>query len=210
MGSEIMQLFDTAPVTIKNGWEKHAHEFQTRSDIALFMAKLVPARTIRLLEPTPGMGQLVNAAKARRPHLKITAPADFFQMQPQRFDCILMNPPFTWKYANIKHMPADYLHKNCPFGYRILFQCMEYSDNIIALLPTFTLTDSDTRTRELVKFGLKSITQLPRNAFGYTRVQTSVFELRKGWHKPTIYQFYELIHRKNKKNLSIGGSTAGK
>ena len=68
------------------------------------------------------------------------------------------------------------------------------SDNIIALMPWFTISDSDVRLRFLKSFGLKSITALPRKTFEYARIQTCVFELQKGWNEDTIFRVYDFIH----------------
>lgn len=48
----------------------------------------------------------------------------------------------------------------------------EMSDNIIALMPWFTISDSDVRIRKLMDFGLKSLTLLHRKTFQYARIQT--------------------------------------
>lgn len=78
-------------------------------------------------------------------------------------------------------------------GYQILLDCMEMSDHVIALMPWFTLSDSDVRLRALKSYGMKSITALPRKTFEYARIQTVVIELEKGYQYPTEFRVYDLL-----------------
>ena len=73
-------------------------------------------------------------------------------------------------------------------GYYILTECMKQSDNVIALMPWFTISDSDVRLRTLKEYGLKSLTALPRKTFQYARIQTVIIELNKGYKKDTIFR----------------------
>jgi type I restriction-modification system DNA methylase subunit len=162
-------------------------EFQTPPDVCKYMASLIPAGAKRVLEPTSGTGNLVRELN----DYEVTAPENFFTLDPSRFDCIVMNPPFSMKYAF--GVPEDLNLKGLRLGYYILQECMKMSDRIIALMPLFTISDSDVRLRYLKTFGLKSITILPRKTFKYVRIQTAVFELVKGWEKETLFKAYELI-----------------
>jgi type I restriction-modification system DNA methylase subunit len=161
--------------------------FQTPIEIAEYMCSLIPAGVIYILEPTPGNGNIVSCLNKYR----VTAPDDFSQLQPEKFDCIVMNPPFSSKYAY--GVPMDFEHKGMRLGYYILTECMKMSDHIIALMPWFTISDSDVRLRFLKIFGLKSITALPRKTFQYARIQTCVFELEKGWIAETKFKVYDLL-----------------
>jgi type I restriction-modification system DNA methylase subunit len=76
-----------------------------------------------------------------------------------------MNPPFS---------PMT-------LGYQILYNCINMSDNIIALMPWLTIINSERRTKKIIDFGLKSITHLPRNIFPGSRVQTCILEIKKGY-----------------------------
>ncbi len=153
------------------------------------------------MEPTPGEGNIVGLLG----DYEVTAPKDFFLLDKNlRFDCIVMNPPFSRKYTNLENAPASYQnHKDMRIGYQILKDCMQMSDNIIALMPWFTLIDSDVRQKQLKNFGIKSVTCLPRRTFEYIRVQTCVIELVKGWSEPTIFKVYDLEVKKNSKQLKI-------
>ena len=106
-----------------------------------------------------------------------------------------MNPPFSRKYAY--GVPDEIDQNGLRLGYHILLECMKMSGNIIALMPLFTISDSDVRLRYLKRFGLKSITMLPRKTFKYVRIQTCIFELEKGWDKTTEFKVFELMPEYN-------------
>lgn len=166
------------------------------------MASLIPDLSstlqgpMKLLEPTPGAGNLVNAIEARFQSIndinyEITAPKDFFLLPKQRFDCIVMNPPFSSKSAFMENAPSGKNKYGMRLGYFILTECMEMSDHIIALMPWFTISDSDVRLRYLKDFGLKSLTTLPRKTFQYARIQTVVIELHKGYNSATEFKVFD-------------------
>lgn len=164
------------------------------------MAKMIPFGAREILEPTPGQGNLVTAIKeelaarnVRPTQYQITAPEDFFLLPQQQYDCVLMNPPFSCKSANLKNAPLD-LQKGMRVGYQILQECMERSRHIIALMPWFTLTDSDVRLRALHDFGLISVTALPRKTFEYARIQTVVLELSEGFKARTEFRVFERLN----------------
>lgn len=166
-------------------------QFQTPPFAGKFMASLVPEEAKRILEPTPGNGQLADQLK----NYDVTAPADFFLLDKNlRFDCVVMNPPFSPKYADLSNAPAHYhSKKGMRTGYEILKDCMLLSDNIIALMPWFTLIDSDVRLKSIKNFGIKSITAMPRKTFPNARVQCVVMQLVKNWHYPTNFYVYDLL-----------------
>jgi len=162
-------------------------EFQTPKIVAEYMASLIPGHCKTILEPTPGIGNIVSYLD----NYDVTAPDNFFNLSTDHFDCIVMNPPFATKYAF--GIPEDLDIKGLRLGYYILMECMKMSDHIIALMPWFTILDSDVRLRFLKEFGLKSITSLPRKTFQYARIQTCVFELEKGYPNETEFKVFDLI-----------------
>jgi len=163
-------------------------QYQTPHNVCSYMASLIPKATKSVLEPTKGQGNLVKVLDG----FDVTAPDNFFTLQTRRFDCIIMNPPFSAKYAF--GIPENFEHKGMRLGYYILTECMKMSDNVIALMPWFTISDSDVRLRYLKQFGLKSITALPRKTFQYARIQTCVFELEKGFTGETQFKVFELLN----------------
>lgn len=168
-------------------FEKGA-EFQTPPEVAEYMCSLIPEGVVTVLEPTPGEGNILNLLGEYR----VTAPDNFFTLDPSLyFDCVVMNPPFSLKYAF--GLPEGLNMNGMRLGYHILLQCMKMSDRVIALMPLFTISDSDVRLRYLKQFGIKSITILPRKTFKYVRIQTAVFELIKGWGQPTVFEAFELM-----------------
>ena len=170
-----MPIWDESKVTTK---DKKLNDFQTPSWVVKYMVSLIPKNTKNILEPTSGQGNIIRELDGE---FKIDAPEDFFLMKRKRFDCVIMNPPFSSKYANIENAPQIKNIQGMRLGYYFLTECMEMSDHVIALMPWFTVSDSDVRIRYLIGWGLKSITALPRKAFQYVRIQTCILELSKGY-----------------------------
>jgi type I restriction-modification system DNA methylase subunit len=166
-------------------------DFQTPQEVARYMASLIPRGVKTVLEPTPGLGNIVNELEG----YEVTAPKDFFQLPFKFYDCIVMNPPFAAKYAHLDNAPAELQNAGMAVGYWMLNRCMEMSESIIALMPWFTISDSDVRLRYLKSFGLKSITALPRKTFNYARIQTCVIELNSNWGGRTEFRVYDALDK---------------
>lgn len=160
------------------------------------MVSLIPVSARTVLEPTPGIGNIV----AQLSGYDVTAPDDYFKLdKKQRFDCVVMNPPFSSKSA---YNVPEHLNKyGMRLGYHILTECMGMSDNLIALMPWFTLSDSDVRLRALKKFGMRSLTALPRKTFEYVRIQTVIIELNKGYKGQTDFKVFDLLNYKEQPQL---------
>jgi len=137
------------------------------------MVSLIPAGVRTVLEPTPGEGNLVRALAG----YQVTAPTEFWEVSG-RWEAVVMNPPFS---------PMDE-------GYRILYAVMEMSDIIIALMPWLTLINSEKRTDDINRYGLKSVTHLPRSAFKGSRVQTCILDMRKGYTGGKSIHFLSARH----------------
>lgn len=148
------------------------------------MVGMIPSGIKTVLEPTPGCGNIVACLGG----YDVTAPDDYFLMPKRRFDCIVMNPPFSAKSAHMDNVPAGVDVKGMKLGYHILFECMTMSGNVIALMPWYTISDSDVRLRHIKKFGLKSLTVLPRKTFQYARIQTVIIELQKGYKGESTFK----------------------
>jgi len=159
--------------------EFDTENFQTPEWCCKYMASLVPKKCKRILEPTPGKGNLVRALD--RKGFSVTAPEDFFRFdldtpkKKKKFDCVVMNPPFSPMRT----------------GYHILYKCMDMSKRIIALMPWLVLINSAKRTRDIFEFGLISVTHLPRKTFPGARVQTCILKMKKGWTKQTRLKYLE-------------------
>lgn len=161
--------------------------FQTPVPVCNYMVDMVPDWAIKVLEPTPGIGNIVKALEAKNRYQIITADDFFLLDKNEKFDCIVMNPPFSSKSAFMDNAPDI---KGMRLGYYILTECMKMSNNVIALMPWFTISDSDVRMRYLKDFGIKSLTALPRKTFQYARIQTVIIELEKGYQSETIFRTY--------------------
>lgn len=156
--------------------ELRKSEFQTPIELCKHMVSLIPYGVITVLEPTPGDGNLVRELSGK---YDVTAPIDFFQMEKQRFDCIVTNPPFSIEYAF--GMPDEINKKGSQVGYHILKGCMEMSNNIVALLPWFIITNSEKRMNEIKSWGLKQVCVIPRRWFPGSRASNCILVLQKGY-----------------------------
>ena len=161
--------------------------FQTPHAICEYMVSMVPDFAKTVFEPNPGLGNIVEALKRKNRYQVITADDFFLFDTAQRFDCVVMNPPFSSKSAHMENAPANVEVVGMKLGYYILKECMKMSDNIIALMPWYTISDSDVRMRYLRDFGIKSLTPLPRKTFQYARIQTVIIELEKGFQGSTTF-----------------------
>ena len=134
------------------------------------MVGILPGSGIKtVLEPTPGAGNIVKELRGYNKY-DICAPNEFWDIDG-RFDAVVMNPPFTPMVT----------------GYKILYRVMEMSDIIVALMPWLTIINSEKRTRDIVGFGLKSITHMPRSVFPGSRVQTCILNMAKGYDDDTMF-----------------------
>jgi type I restriction-modification system DNA methylase subunit len=166
-----------------------SHMFQTPPQVAEYMAGMIPHGAETVLEPTSGKGNLVRAIHEVAPSRSVTAPKNFFTMRRKRFDCIVMNPPFSSKWTF--GCPDPMKEYGMKMGYWMLDECMEMSDDVIALMPWFTLTDSDKRLEKYKNWGLVSVTALPRKTFNYSRIQTCVIQLKKGYYGPSWFHTFD-------------------
>jgi len=165
--------------------------FQTPSFVGEYMVSLLPDWVSSVLEPTPGLRQISSILVDKG--YTVYEPNDYFlHDKNNRYDAIVGNPPFSAKSADLTNAPQTIPRKGMAVGYHILNECMEMSDNLIMLMPWFTISDSDARMRKLKQFGLISVTPLPRKTFDYARIQTVVLQMQKGYTRETIFntQFF--------------------
>jgi type I restriction-modification system DNA methylase subunit len=161
--------------------------FQTPMDVCDYMANMVPKDCNVVFEPTPGLGNIVHALE--KLGFEVVTADDFFLHDwKQKYPCIVMNPPFSSKSGFLENAPVNSETKGMKLGFYILKQCMGMSDRVIALMPWYTISDSDVRMRYLKEFGIKSLTALPRKTFQYARIQTVIIELEKGYKGETIFR----------------------
>jgi len=126
--------------------------FQSPWPICEYMVNLIPENVKTVFEPTPGLGNIVSCL-ADKNRFNIYTADDFFQHdKDNRYDCIIMNPPFSAKSAYLENAPDEIKTAGMRVGYYILTECMKMSNNVIALMPWFTLSDSDVRLRYLKGF----------------------------------------------------------
>jgi type I restriction-modification system DNA methylase subunit len=171
-------------------------EFQTPPVVCRYMVSLLNGHSgvSNVLEPTKGIGNIVRELEANG--YFVTAPEDYFMLEKSlRFHAAVLNPPFSLASAIIENAPPLFLAdgKGMKFGYKVLLEVMQKADIIIALMPWFTISDSDVRLRYIKNFGLKSITALPRKTFEYARIQTCVLELQKGYKGETEFKVFDLL-----------------
>lgn len=146
--------------------------YQTPAPVCTFMAELVPDHVKTIFEPTPGEGNLVRALQKRG--FEVTAPNEFQEIHPMnKFDAVVMNPPYLRSIEN-----------------QFLYRAMEMAPLIIALMPWFSVINSDKRTKDLREFGLQKIVHLPRKTFPAIRVQTCIIVLMKGYNEKHELEFF--------------------
>jgi hypothetical protein len=159
--------------------------YQTPINICEYMISLLP-NVLEVREPTPGIGNLYNCLIDKGYSVELFS--DYFLADKTKCEAIVMNPPFSLLSCDITNAPDDWKNlKGMKVGYKFLEEAMEQSDNIIALMPWFTISDSDVRMRKIREFGLISVTPLPRKTFQYARIQTVVLQLQKRYSGNTIF-----------------------
>lgn len=183
------------------------NRYQTPLHIASYMASLVRGGSF-IFEPTPGNGNLVRVLRVNGN--TVGYPTDnYFDMremflESDIYDCVVMNAPFSSKSADLTNAPQKYLDaKGMMFGYVMLTEMMLKVDKVIALVPWFTISDSDVRLRRLKRYGLKSVTLLPRKTFDYARIQTVVLDLEKGYKGETKFLVYDTLKDEFKPKLEL-------
>lgn len=168
--------------------QSNSGEFQTPMAVAHYMAEMIPLKARWVYEPCSGSGNLSAAAASAG--CNVIESENFFATDfNKRYDAIIMNPPFSARHMH--GVPDDMREKGMRAGYWVLNKCMYMSNHVIALMPWFILLDSDVRLRKLMKFGLKSVTALPRKTFNYARIQTCVLELHRGYKGKTEYKVFD-------------------
>ncbi len=171
--------------------KSYLNDFQTPLPVANYMVSILPCGMQRILEPTPGMGNIVKALQ-QAGYSKITAPKDWWKLKKDiRFDAVVGNLPFSSK--TFFNCPAEFEGKGMAVAYEQMKVLMRMSDNIILLMPWFTISDSDVRLRMLKRWGLISVTALPRKTFQYARIQTVVLQLQKGYNGTTEFKVFDLL-----------------
>ena len=169
-------------------------KYQTPQDVCNYMSSLLGLESKYVLEPTPGHGRLYTTL-LQHGH-RVVAPEDFFLLDKNdRYDAVVMNPPFAEKYTILDNAPEHYRKNGMKVGYMMLFDCMDKANEVIALMPWFTISDSDVRLRNLVDYGLQSITALPRKTFEYVRIQTCILHLKKGYTGVTEFKAFDRMYQ---------------
>lgn len=182
--------FSKKSIQNKKSAQQLVNDFQTPPEVCRYMVSLLPAGIKTVLEPTSGNGNIVNELKG----YQVAAPKDFFLIDKDlRFDAVVMNPPFSSGSAILTNAPKSFDLKGMKCGHYFLTECMQKADTVIALMPWFTISDSDVRLRYLYSYGLRSITALPRKTFGYVRIQTVVIHLEKGFKGITEFKVFDFI-----------------
>lgn len=166
----------------------YVNDFQTPMPVAKYMVSLIPAGVKTVLEPTPGQGNIVKALHG----YEVTAPENYWDLDKKRqFDCVCANMPFSSK--TFWGCPPELQGQGMIVAYKVLGQLMSMSDNIITLMPWFTISDSDVRLRTIKQWGLISVTALPRRTFQYARIQTCVLQMQKDYKGSTEFKVFDLL-----------------
>ena len=176
--------------TDKKTAKSYVGDFQTPTNVSKYMVKLIPEWVKTVCEPTPGIGNIVKELKLN--NYEVTAPDDWWLLDKKiKFDAIIGNLPFS--STTFFNCPSEYEGKGMVVAYEQMKVIMQMTDNIILLMPWFTISDSDVRLRMLKRWGLISVTALPRKTFQYARIQTVVLQMQKGYHGPTEFKVFDLL-----------------
>jgi type I restriction-modification system DNA methylase subunit len=168
----------------------YVNDFQTPENVADYMVELIPEQCTTVLEPTPGNGSLVRALESIG--FTVTSPDDWWTLDKSlRFDAVCANFPFSSK--TFFNCPEEFEGKGMKVAYEQLKVVMNMTDNLIILMPWFTISDSDVRLRMIKQWGLISVTALPRKTFQYARIQTCVLQMEKGYTGPTEFKVFDLL-----------------
>lgn len=169
-------------------------DFQTPKWAAHFMASLIGEKKQTVLEPTPGRGNIVSALQSKGHN--VIAPTNYFLLPKKlKFESIVMNPPYSSKFIDPTGAPDDF-PKGMAAGYWFLYDCMKRSNRVIALMPWFTISDSDTRLRSIYNYGLVAVYPMPRKTFQYARIQTVILDIQKGFRGTTTFTPFEAAVKK--------------
>ena len=168
--------------------KSYINDFQTPTNVAKYMKGLLPDFIRTVLEPTSGIGNIVKELK----DYDVTAPKDYWELDKKlRFDAVVANLPFSSK--TFFNCPAEYEGKGMVVVYEQMKVLMRMADNLILLMPWFTISDSDVRLRMIKRYGLISVTALPRKTFQYARIQTCILQLQKGYNGQTEFKVFDLL-----------------
>ena len=157
------------------------NNFQTPDWCCEYMVSLIKDETEikTVLEPTPGEGHLALALQRNRYNVLFPFPDpnnfwDFIFLDHKYYagwDAIVMNPPATPMQA----------------AYNIFYECMKHTDRMVALMPWLTIINSQKRTKDIMDFGLISVTHLPRSTFKGSRIQTCILNMKRGFGGKTEF-----------------------
>lgn len=162
-----------------------AYDFQTPVPVCRYMVSLLPEGITTVCEPTPGRGNLVGILL--QAGYSVTAPPNFWDVIDQRYDAVVCNLPFSKN--TFRDLPDKFKAlKSMEVFYKAMGYVLAMSDNVIALVPWFMLIDSDKRMKSLFRYGMISVTCLPRSTFPNIRVQTCVLQLQKGYTGPSLFK----------------------
>lgn len=178
------------------------NDFQTPIPVAKYMVSLLPPGVKTVLEPTAGLGNIKN--EIIKAGYDVIAPDNYFLLDADvQFDAVVANPPFSKKFTNLDGAPPETHLPGMRMGYWFLTDFIKRCDTVVALMPWFTISDSDVRLRALYRHGIKSITALPRKTFEFARIQTMVIHLERGYTGPTIFLAYDCLSDDTQNKLEL-------
>lgn len=161
-------------------------DFQTPPIVCRYMVSLLGVSAWHVLEPTPGNGNLVKALK--EDGREVTAAGNFWDLDfTCRYDAVVCNLPFSGR--TFLHTPAYIASEGMEVYYKALGMVLELSPHLVALVPWFTIIDSDKRVKSLIDQGLRSVTHLPRKTFPGARITCCVIDIHKRYKGPMEFKY---------------------
>jgi len=161
-------------------------DFQTPEWICNIMVSLIDSYPQKILEPTPGEGNLVNAIHNKYPNTEIIKSNNFETQKLIKVDYVIANPPFS---------PMS-------IGYKMLNKFFYFSGNIIVIMPWLSIINSEKRTDMYIKKGLEKVIHLPRSVFKGSRVQTCILKFKDGYSDNITLSFISSCNRKQSVDIN--------
>lgn len=151
------------------------NEYYTPEWLSEYMISLIDKEIpFSVFDPTPGPNSSILSAVRKVYPCNVSVEelkGDFWDIDISHVDIIVANPPF-FPYSKV---------------YQYLERFILIADQIICIIPWYTIINSERRTEKIIKSGLKRIVNVSRSAFPKIRVQICVLDIQKGYCGDAVF-----------------------
>ena len=151
-----------------------------------YMVSLIGAKPQKVLEPTPGYGNLAKELKEAG-HTVIYPEDDFLNMRLEWYDIVVMNPPFR---------PIE-------LCLRIFEKCMSHTDKIVTLINWDFFLNSGPRSKLIFDYGIVKVVALPRSAFPSSWPTTCILVLEHGYQGDSVFEYFDYRDELKKAQIKL-------